>query len=147
MEDEFVFAFEEDLAKDTDQDKPKYTSEIIEIDFEPILPPALPSQPSPALPQSNLANSPPLLPKKKANTADFAIPQKALSNKQNDFRLAQSLPVNIPSALLGKPDWEEDDEFIKPHELAAKTYNEQYLKVGLEWDFPSRPRTTATSLN
>eukprot|EP01127_Copromyxa_protea_P014689 TRINITY_DN4143_c0_g1_i1.p1 TRINITY_DN4143_c0_g1~~TRINITY_DN4143_c0_g1_i1.p1 ORF type:complete len:147 (-),score=38.36 TRINITY_DN4143_c0_g1_i1:320-760(-) len=60
--------------------------------------------------------------------------------------LSQSVPVRVPprlatsvqkAAMFYDDDDDEDDvKFEKPHELAAKTYQEQYIKTGLEWDVP-----------
>jgi len=80
------------------------------------------------------------------------------STRKTSFKsLAQSLPVTIPARLRAKNafSWEDypdvdtisdgDDDNnddnsnfkkVPPHELAARTYHEVYLKTGLQFDLP-----------
>eukprot|EP01126_Amoeba_proteus_P044199 TRINITY_DN4899_c0_g1_i3.p1 TRINITY_DN4899_c0_g1~~TRINITY_DN4899_c0_g1_i3.p1 ORF type:complete len:173 (-),score=17.34 TRINITY_DN4899_c0_g1_i3:101-619(-) len=132
-QDEFVFEFEEDLST-VEATKTKFTAEIEEIssptqhhkhscghgtDIECGTPPAVGS----------------LIPISGAVSSNLSVRQ-----------LASSVPVTIPSKIKNQYShiYFDDDtsrsEFIKPHELAAKTYQEVYLKTGLAWDVPAKKR-------
>jgi hypothetical protein len=103
---------------------------------------------------------------------DDYMPESAQlsSQKEVKFPVACSVPVDIPlrrmatwqttvrressrkdtSSLqlinLSDDDDDGDQNFQKPHELAAKTYQEYYLRDGLELDVPVRKAHIKTYL-
>jgi len=129
-----LFEFEEELGNPPN--KSKYISEIeegTEPEVLPLLPPPLPQTLQP--------------PTQQPHTPSQAINnRKAL--KPHKKHVAASVPVAIPARLssVNRPTWtdyyddsdeEESKQFVEPHELAAKTYHEHYLKTGFELDVPT----------
>lgn len=79
---------------------------------------------------------------------EFPAPPAPTPMEDRSF-LCGSLPVNVPrmaSTWQSNPTWSmaewsagDDDGFVQPHEMAARTYKEISLQTGM--DFNSRPRT------
>jgi len=131
---EGVFEFEEDLGKF--YEKPKYSlEEIAEVEIiEPPAPEIIFEPPE--------TQAPPPVAAKKSRNFDTIPPPK--QHKFHEKSMASSVPVDIPMIMGRNVADLVDEEFVKPHEL-AKTYAEHYFKIGLEWDLPSRPKSSFVS--
>jgi len=130
-----LFEFEEELGNPPN--KSKYISEIEEDPLSGT------ESEGPASPH------PPLSPQSHTQQQAFT-PSQSIHNRKSPKprkHLAASVPVAIPVRLssINRPTWtdyyddsdEESKQFVEPHELAAKTYREYYLKTGFELDVPT----------
>eukprot|EP01125_Pyxidicula_operculata_P020704 TRINITY_DN771_c0_g1_i1.p1 TRINITY_DN771_c0_g1~~TRINITY_DN771_c0_g1_i1.p1 ORF type:complete len:139 (-),score=28.08 TRINITY_DN771_c0_g1_i1:102-518(-) len=78
------------------------------------------------------------------STPSKAIPNnRTLNISSNRVTLARSVPVEIPARLSSNQwadyvddDSNDDSSKQKIHELAAKTYQDYYLKKGFDLDVP-----------
>jgi len=103
------------------------------------------------LPETTPVTLPVVSPTKNITTATLST-RKGKSSRIN---IAVSVPLPIPAKLssVNRPSWadfyDSDDaatkEFIQPHELAAKTYQEYFLQTGYELDVPTSQSTRIKS--